>query len=157
MNQHVEPITAKMKEEQEQARAVTFRKYSLDCLLALEAFDDLYGGLRDAFDALPTLQKVTHAWMMEGEAILGLMPGNVDKSIEELEEGFRTIASELPQLILLAREMRATIFGSVATIRGEALQSFDQDYCRSHDKWWLDEIRKDGEWLIAIGQANDAS
>ncbi len=151
MNQQVEPITAKMKDDRERERIIALRIYSLDCCLAIEAFETLLKALRDAYETLPALQKVKRPWIME-DSLGGDCAKDADR--EKMETGLREIVPELPRLVLAAKEMRWGVYGIALSVRREAMKGFDVDFSAEDEieGWWLNEIRKDKEWIAAREQ-----
>ena len=125
---------------------IALRMYSLDCCLAIEAFEALHKALKDAYEELPALQKVLRPWIAE-EIVTGYEAS--DKDQRELEKGLREIVPALPRLILAAKEMRGAVYGVAMDVRKGALENFDLDFEAVDIEWWLNEIRKDREWLAA--------
>ena len=151
MNQQIEPITEKMKEERERERIIALRMYSLDCCLAIEAFEALYNSLQDAYEALPALQKVHHPWIME-DALGGDCAKDTDR--EKMEMGLREIVPALPKLILIVKGMHWAVRGIAMDVRREAMKGFDDDFTAEDEvhEWWLGAIRKDEHWIAAREQ-----
>ncbi len=148
MNQQIEPITEKMREERERGELIAARIYSLDCCLAIEAFEALQKALLDAYEALPALQKVQRPWIKEDIA-LGHFAR--DKDQEVLEKGMREISHDLPELILIVKGMYWPVRGIALAVRREAMKGFDDDFTAEDEvhEWWLGAIRKDEQWLAA--------
>ncbi len=144
MKQQFEPTTATLREIQEHGRMISFREHSLEYCEAVEAFEALYKALRDAYIELPVLQKALQPWVIECY-LLGDCAGG--KGQVEIEKGLREIAHELPRLILIARGMRAAVHETALSVREEALEDFDPDPEAIKREWWLEEIKKDVEWL----------
>jgi len=147
-----EPITAKMREDQERERIIALRMYSFECCLAIEAFETLYKCLRDTYEVLPALQKVPHPYVAEDYTVCDQLDKSGEESMEKIEVTLRGMASDLPRLILATKEMRTDFYVWVRCIREIAMRNFDHDFCATNTDWHLDEIRKDREWLAAREQ-----